>query len=144
MEVFSSKTSRERKLDCIQRMLFNHVIDFNKKDIEFDKTFLQLFYRLLGLRDNLLAKILNEIEHYKKVVVRFDCKNEGDSHSIDFGVFHADECRWEDLFEGLDSNQSGLCLSFCFNGDKDNSAWYFATEGELKKGVLAKVFDIKL
>lgn len=143
MYIFSNSINTEKKLDCIQRMLFNHVIDLKKREKEFNDIYLQQFYKLLGLRKNLLTKILNEIEHYEKVVVRFDCKREGVYYSIDFGVFHADECRWEDLFNGLDGNQSGLCLTFCFNGDETNRPWYFISENDLRGSVLSKVFDVK-
>ena len=143
MNIFRNRVSEETKLDCVQRMLFNHVIDLKKRKKEFDDIYLQQFYRLLGLRKLLLIKILRELERYEKVVVRFDCKNEGGCHKIEFGVFHADELRWEELFNGLEGNESGMCLTFCFDGDNENRPWYFANEGGLRGSILAKVFDIK-
>ena len=143
MKIFSDRIQNEKKLDCIQRMLFNHIWDLNENSKKLNESFLQQFYRLLGFRKTLLTKILCELEHYDKVVIRFDFREKRDSRIIEFGVFHADELRWEELFKGLDGNQNGLCISFCFNDDKENSPWYYATESELRGAVLAKVFDVR-
>ena len=143
MQIFNNRVSEETKLDCVQRMLFNHVIDLKRVRKEFNDIYLQQFYRLLKLRKTLLSRILAELERYEKVVVRFDCKREGIIQSIEFGVFHADDCRWDDLFNGLEGNQSGLCITFCFDGNKDISPWYFCSERDLRGSVLSKVFDIK-
>ncbi len=143
MKVFNYHFSEEKKLDCVQRMLFNHVMDLKRVRKEFNDIYLQQFYRLLGLRKTLLAKILSELERYEKVVIRFDCMREGIIPSIEFGVFHADDCRWDDLFDGLEGNKSGLCITFNFDGKKDTSLWYFCSESELKGKVLARVLDVK-
>ena len=143
MNIFRNRVSEETKLDCIQRMLFNHVIDLKKCKKEFDDIYLEQFYRLLGLRKTLLIKILHELERHEKVVIRFDCKKDRRSHRIEFGVFHADDCRWDDLFNGLEGNQRGLCITFCFDGNKDGSPWYFCSERDLRGSALSKVFDIK-
>lgn len=142
MNIFRNRVSEETKLDCIQRMLFNHVIDLKKCKKEFDDIYLEQFYRLLGLRKTLLIKILHELERHEKVVIRFDCKKDRRSQKIEFGVFHADELRWEELFNGLEGNQSGMCLTFCFDNEIDNRPWYFSSESDLRGKVLAKVFDI--
>ena len=143
MRLFHNNVSQETKLDCVQRMLFNHVMDLKRVRKEFNDIYLQEFYRLLKLRNTLLLRILSELEQYEKVVVRFDCKREGIIQSIEFGVFHADDCRWDDLFNGLEGNQSGLCVTFCFGGNKDTSPWYFCSEKDLRGSTLAKVFDVK-
>lgn len=142
MRIFNAHTSRDRRLDCVQHMLFNHIFDLKCRSKELDERYLSVLYRLLGLRESLLGKILNELEHHEKVVVRFDCISQGGHHSIKIGVFHADELRWDDLFEGLEGNISGLCISFGFGKGKEDEPWYFADEKQLRGRVLAKVFDI--
>lgn len=144
MNVFNYKTPTDRRLDCVQRMLFNHVMDLKKRRTEVDDIYLQHFYKLLGLRKTMLSEILSKLEMHEKVIVKFDLKDEGGKRSTQFKVFQADEYKWEDLLCGMKGNQSGMCLCFIIDGDIDNATWYFASEKQLKGSVLSKVLDIEL
>ena len=110
---------------------------------EMNNTYLQGFYRLLGLRKAVLTQILNALELHEKVIVAFDMDSRGKRPTLEFKVRSADDHRWEDLFDGLDGNCKGLCLTASFDGDGVNSPWLFFTEKELRGSALAKVFDIK-
>ncbi len=143
MNVFHYGVSQETRLNCIQRMLFNFAIELKINFKEMNNTYLQGFYRLLGLRKAVLTQILNALELHEKVIVAFDMDSRGKRPTLEFKVRSADDHRWEDLFDGLDGNCKGLCLTASFDGDGVNSPWLFFTEKELRGSALAKVFDIK-
>lgn len=129
-------------LDCVQRMLFNHFYDLTLRSNVMNEKYLKVFYRLLGLRESILNRILVELEQNEKVVVRFKCRSQDDTFTVDFNVFHVNKHRWEELFEGLEGNMNGLCISFDFGKGRENQPWYFVDEKHLRGRALAKVFGI--
>ena len=145
MNIFNSKTPTDRRLDCVQRMLFNVVMNLKDFTDKLDEAYLQLFFRLLSYRANTLTPILNAIEAHGKVIVFFEMKKGEGKHSLEFAVRTCDdmEIRWENLFDGLNGNADGLCITFCFDNDNESSPWYFFDEKDLRGSVLSKVFDIK-
>lgn len=142
MRIFRNRVSDETKLDCIQRMLFNYVMQLKMRLNCVDEYHLQSFYRLLTLRKSVLTQILNCLEKNEKVVVFLDFDVKGKEHSVMFNVSSVDEYSWDSLFDGLSGNRSGLCLTSAFNGDRASSPWLFLNESELRGKALAKVFDI--
>lgn len=145
MNIFNPKTPTDRRLDCVQRMLFNVVMNLKDFTDKLDEAYLQLFYRLLSYRVNTLTPILNAIEAHGKVIVFFEMKRGEGKHSLEFAVRTCDDkkVRWENLFDGLNGNADGLCINFCFDNDNESSPWYFFDEKDLRGRALAKVFDIK-
>ncbi len=142
MKIFNFCVSEETKLSCIQRMLFNYVMELKSHFNCVDECHLQSFYRLLTLRKSVLTQILNCLEKNEKVVVFLDFDVKGKEHSVLFNVSSVDEYSWDSLFDGLSGNRSGLCLTSAFNGDRANCPWLFLNESELRGKALAKVFDI--
>lgn len=144
MNVFNYKTSTDRRLDCVQRMLFNVVMDLKGFTDKVDEAYLKLFFKLLSYRVNILTPILNAIEKHRKVIVFFEMKKGEGKHALELVVRTCDDKkdRWENYFDGLNSNADGLCINFCFDSDNENSPWYFFNEKDLRGGALAKVFDV--
>lgn len=141
MRLFHYSVSQETKLNSIQRMLFNYVMELKMRFNCVDEYQLQSFYRLLSLRKSVLTKILNCLEKNEKVVVFLDFNVKGEEHSVMFNVSSVDKYSWDSLFDGLSGNRSGLCLTSAFNGDRANSPWLFFNESELRGKALAKVLD---
>ena len=143
MKVFKNTVDDETRLDCLSQMLRNHFNDLKERTKKLDFVYFCLLYKLTEYRINILMPILEAIGKYHKVIVRFDMSKSEKKHSLGFDILIADNQLWRDLFHGLDTEENGLCLSFCFDGDLGSSPWYFASEDMLKGSTLAKVLDNK-
>lgn len=143
MKIFKNCVDCETRLNSLSQMLRNHFIDLKDRTKKLDFAYFCLLYQLTEYRINILMRILEAISKHHKVIVKFELSKGEESHRIGVDILIADNLSWGDLFNGLDSKDNGLCLSFCFDGDMDTSPWYFASEDMLRGSVLAKVLDDK-
>lgn len=131
--------SQETKLDCIAKMIENHIMDLKDVCKQFDFFNFCIVMNMLKYRINILSQIIEAIEQHDKIILMFDFTIKEGKHEFKFQIRQIDRLEWEDLFEGNDSKENGLCLSFCFNRDNKHSPWYFVSEEQLRGRFLAKV-----
>jgi hypothetical protein len=141
MNIFSNNTSQETKLDCIAKMIENHIMDLKGVSKQFDFFNYCLVMNMLKYKFNALSKIIDAIEQHDKIILIFDFTIKEGGRELSYQLRQIDGLEWDDFFEGNNSRENGICLSFCFNNDIKNSPWYFTTENQLRGRALAKVLE---